>query len=282
MPAYSASGQGPLRQLSDSLGSPADIGPILALRPLVEATILAKWISLDPFLHGDLWFAHAEDREITAIREQERHLGIRVRGEIPSDRILESIEQKTASRDESVERGRRAGKTYGSKPMPSLARLVDEVEEKDPGHRMAMRQAYDLAYRGISPWQHTEATSFKSTAIETEAGLRFVGDVSPYSVEHLRLTAGAMFAYVLEIVGIATGDGREVAARFIRNYLVLHHPLTDTAQQGEAAAIPTHLPDGLAQEAGNGRAFAAALARRGGAFGLSAGPPSGSGARSRN
>lgn len=76
--------------------SPADIAPILALRPLVEAAILTKWISLDPTLHGELWFAHAEDRELTGMREQERHLGVRVRGDIPVATITETVEQKAA------------------------------------------------------------------------------------------------------------------------------------------------------------------------------------------
>ena len=58
-----------------SLSSPAEIAPILALRPLVEAAIIAKWVSLDPTLHGELWFAQAEDRELRAMREQEKHLG---------------------------------------------------------------------------------------------------------------------------------------------------------------------------------------------------------------
>lgn len=219
-----------------SLTSPVDIAPILALRPLVEAAILLKWISLDPPLHGELWFAQAEDREITAIREQEKNLGVRVRADIPVARITETVEQKIAWRDESIARGKVAGKKYGDNPMPSLKRLVDEIEAGDPGHRVAMRQAYDLAYRGFSPWQHTEATSFKTTAIETDEGLKFVGDPSPYGVEHLRLTAGAMFAYVLEIIGIARGDGSEVPARFIRNYLVVVHPLGE--QTGNLETSP--------------------------------------------
>jgi hypothetical protein len=221
-----------------SLTSPVEIAPILALRPLVEAVILAKWISLAPPLHGELWFAHAEDREVTAMREQEKHLGVRVRADIPTSRITETIEQKIAWRNESVARARAAGKKYGDEPMPSLARLVDEIEEQDPGHRMAMRQAYELAYRGFSPWQHTEATSFKSTATEIDAGVKFLGDVSPYNVELLRLIAGAMFAYMIEIVGVATGDGSEIPARFIRDYLVVVHPLGSADQQPAPNAHP--------------------------------------------
>jgi hypothetical protein len=210
-----------------SLSSPAEIGPILALRPLVEAAILAKWISLDPTLHGELWFAQSEDRDLTAIREAERHLGVRVRGDLTTAAIVESIEQKTAWRDEAVTRSKAAGKNYGDRPMPHIDRMVTEIEQSDPGHKMAMRQAYDAVYRSVSPWDHTEAASFKATAEDSETGLRYLGDVSPYRLDLLRLIAGAMFAYVLEIVGLAAGDGSEVPARFIRDYLTMAHPTDD-------------------------------------------------------
>jgi hypothetical protein len=218
-----------------SLSSPADIAPILALRPLVEAAILLKWISLDPTLHGELWFAQSEDRELTAMRELERNIGLRVRGDIDPTVITESVEDKTAWRDEAVARGKAAGKKYGDRAMPELARLVQEIETADPGHKMAMRQAYDVAYRGFSPWMHSEAASFKSTAVTTPEGAAWVGDVSPYSVEHLRLIAGAMVAYVLEIVGVASGDGSDTVARVIRDYLTIFRALdlSDKSELGE-------------------------------------------------
>ena len=55
-----------------SIGSPVEIGPILALRPLVETAILIKWLSLDPTLNGQLWFAHAQSRDLTAMSEPRR------------------------------------------------------------------------------------------------------------------------------------------------------------------------------------------------------------------
>lgn len=224
-----------------SLSSPTDIAPILALRPLVEAAILAKWISLDPTLHGELWFAHAEDRELTAMREQEKHIGLRVRGDIPDAVITETVEQKKAWRDEAVAHGKAAGKKYGDKAMPELARLVQEIETKDPGHKMAIRQAYDVAYRGFSPWMHAEASSFKSTAANTPEGVTYLGDVSPYRIEHLRVIAGAMFAYVLEIIGVAADDGTDATARFIRDYLTIAREVEGVAPTANKPA----LSDGL-------------------------------------
>lgn len=221
-----------------SLESPAEIGPILALRPLVEAAIKAKWISLDPTLHGELWFAQAEDQDLKAMRAQETHLGLRVRAEIPPEVIVETMEQKAAWRDEAIARGREAGRK-GDRPMPPLAQLVEEIENRDPGHRVAMRQAYEMAYRGFSPWEHTEATSFKATAITTESGVDFLGDRSPYSSEMLRLIGGAMFAYVVEMIGIASGHESAVIARLVRDYLTTMHPVAkhpERAGEGDSSS----------------------------------------------
>ncbi len=57
-----------------SLAEPTDVRPLIALRRLVEAAILLKWISLDPDNHGTLWFGQSEDQDLKAIWEQEKHL----------------------------------------------------------------------------------------------------------------------------------------------------------------------------------------------------------------
>ena len=98
-----------------SLDGPTAIGPLLAIRPLVEAAILLKWISLDPELHGDLWFAQSDDRELTAIREQQKHLGLYAEGSVESV-VLQTIAEKVAARDDSVAKGKAAGKRYGDRP----------------------------------------------------------------------------------------------------------------------------------------------------------------------
>jgi hypothetical protein len=190
---------------------------------MAETTILAKWISLEPSLHGELWFAQSEDRELTAIREQEKHLGMRQRNDVPADQIIQTIEDKTGLRDEALVRAKAAGKKY-DRPMPPLARLVEEIEKAEPGHKTVMRQTYDIIYRALSPWMHTEAASFKSTARVTDEGSQFLGDRSPYNVEHLRLMACGQFAYVLELLGMASKDDSALTARIIRTYLIVYRP----------------------------------------------------------
>jgi len=208
-----------------SLASPTNIGRLIALRPLVEAAIILKWISLDPDNHGTLWFGQSEAQDLKAIREQEKHLGVQVRGDVPSETVEEAVVRKQAIVDTAKARASAMERNYGRRVMPELARMVDEIAEQDPGHEIAMRQAYDAAYRAFSPWTHTEATSFKATAEESSEGLLFVGDRSPFKQYHLRIIAGAMFAYVLEILGLSTQSGNEVPARFIRDYLTLYVPI---------------------------------------------------------
>jgi hypothetical protein len=111
--------------------------------------------------------------------------------------------------------------------MPPLDRLVMEVEKADPGHRVAIRQAYDLAYRAMSPWTHSEATSFKSTASGEPGALTYHGDVSPFPQEPIHVMAAMMYAYVLEVVGRAASDGSDVDARQWRDMLAVY-PMTPT------------------------------------------------------
>lgn len=215
------------RNFVHSLDSPADIGPALAIRPLVEVAILAKWVSLDPGLHGELWFGQSDARDVTAMRETERHLKVRERAGVDPAVILEDLRQRAASRDEAAERATKAGKKYGGKPMPPLDQLVMEVEKTDPGHHVAIRQAYDLAYRAMSAWTHSEATSMKSTASGTAGALVWHGDVSPFPPEPIHVMAAMMYAYVLEVVGAAASDGSDVEARHWRDMLAIY-PMTPT------------------------------------------------------
>jgi Family of unknown function (DUF5677) len=208
-----------------SLGSPTDVGPIIALRPLVEATIVLKWISLDPAVNGLLWQAHSEGQDLKAAEQAEKHLGDQVHGTTPLDVIADALSEKRRARDAAKQVGAQAGREYGARVMPSLERMVEEVELQDPGHRTAMRQAYEGAYRAFSPWIHTEASSFKATAEQVGDTVRFIGDRTPYRLDHLRIIAGAMYAYALEVVGIAAGTGSEVPTRFIRDYLTIHMAL---------------------------------------------------------
>src|SRR5712691_808667 len=48
----------------DSLGSPVEFAPVLAVRPLLELVILTKWMTLDLELHPFLYLADSDASEL--------------------------------------------------------------------------------------------------------------------------------------------------------------------------------------------------------------------------
>ncbi len=155
--------------------------------------------------------------------------------EVSESVVLQTIEEKAAARDDSVAKGKAAEKRYGDRPLPDLAHMVGEIEKAEPGHKTVMRQSYEVIYRTFSPWQHTEAASFKATASTDPNGRRFLGDISPYEVEHLRVMAGAQYAYVLEILVIAVGDGSDAPARRICHFLIVVLPASRRLDESQAS-----------------------------------------------
>ena len=116
--------------------------------------------------------------------------------------------------------------------MPTLAQMVEEVEAATPGYKVAMRDAYDLAYRVFSPWQHTEASTFKSTAeVINAGGWKFDKDRSPFNPEDLKAMATAMYAFALETVLLGTRTGQPQIVRAVRDYVTVHWVRSDRVGQ---------------------------------------------------
>ena len=204
-----------------SVSSPALFAPLLAIRPLVELVILVKWISLDPPLHGFLWAADSDARELTHLDAILAHAALRGSPEPRLDPSHRS--SREAMRDAATARLRATGRNYGTKrTMPSVIRMVEEVERAIPGHKIAMRDAYEYAYRTFSPWEHSDTSSFNGTAQRTGPdGWVWLGDRSPFEVEAVQAIAVSMYAYVLEVVltQVASLDGANLA-RAIRDHVV--------------------------------------------------------------
>ena len=197
-----------------SLGSPAEIGPVLAVRPLVELVILAKWISLDPELHMFLYVADSDAAELAHMDDVREHAKDRG-SSIPVD-PNDPTPTKEATRDAAFAKLKELGKNYGKdRILPNLRRMANEVITKEPGHKIVMNDAYVYAYKTFSPWEHTDASSFKATANETgPSEWVWVGDKSPWHPEDIEAIGTSMYAYVLETVFAAIGD--EDNALFVR------------------------------------------------------------------
>lgn len=214
-----------------SLGSPADFAPVLAVRPLVELVILTKWISLDPELHTFLHVADSDASEmshLTAIREhaKARGSGIAVNPNDPTPTMK-------ANRDAALAKLKELGRNYGEgNILPNVRRMAAEVSNKVPGHKVVIDDAYIYAYKTFSPWEHTEASSFKATGKETAPGeWKWIGDKSPFHPEDIEALAAAMYAYVLETVFATVGEPTlAVYARMGRAHIITNYVRSDRVQ----------------------------------------------------
>jgi hypothetical protein len=212
-----------------SRSSPAPLGRLIAIRPLVELAILTKWISLDPTFHGELWMADSEAAELTQIKHVTDHL--KNRGNHPQQPDTEGIARKEALRDEAKAKLKAASRNYGNRLIPTVIRMVEEVEKEVPGHKIAMRDAYELAYRTFSPWEHTDASSYKASAERSDIDdFTFLGDRSPFHSEDIDAIATSMFAYVLESVLTGAQIGDPKMARFVRDFVTQHWVRSDRVQ----------------------------------------------------
>ncbi len=213
-----------------SFSSPAEFAPLLAIRPLIELVILVKWISLDPEFHGFLWVSDSDASELTHLDAILTHAKARGSPEPQLDPIHRS--SREARRDEAIARLKAAGRNYGkNRRMPSVIRMVEEVEKAVPGHKIAMRDAYEYAYRTFSPWEHTETSSFNATAERAgPGGWVWLGDRSPFSAEAIQAISVSMYAYILEVVlsKLANRDAA-VHARAIREHVVMRWVPPDDA-----------------------------------------------------
>jgi hypothetical protein len=220
--------------------SPAALGPVLAIRPLIELSIVVKWLSLDPDLHRLLWLAESDATELRHAEFMRVHLVTRGNKPEPPDPIQHA--EKKRLRDEARERLKAAGRNYGTRLMPSVARMVEEVEKAVPGHRIAIRDAYELAYRTFSPWEHTDASSFKSTAERSDGdSWTYRGDRTPFHAEDLRAIATSIYAYALETILASTKTGEPQMARAVRDFVTIHWVRSDRVKAA-VDSPPTEYP----------------------------------------
>jgi len=205
-----------------ALAGPSQPSVAIALRPLVELAILLKWYSLDPDLHGDLWDAQSDANDLRVIDEAREHLSLTNPSATPEEELAAKRRIKEEKVEAARERLRAAGRRYGDRLAPGVLTMVREIAERDPGHAIAMRGAYIVAYRNLSPWVHSEAASFKATTeMISDTHARFVGDRVPLARTAMRQLGAAMFAYCIEVVSemLQTPDRGE-EARAIRDELV--------------------------------------------------------------
>jgi len=214
-----------------SLGSPVEFAPILAIRPLIELVILTKWMTLDLVLHPFLYLADSDASELGHMADVTEHA--KARGQSIPEAVADATPMKEAARDAALAKLKELGKNYGKdRIMPNVRRMAAEVSSKIPGHKGVMDDSYIYGYKTFSPWEHTEASSFKATARETAPGdWEWVGDKSPWHPEDLEAIASSMLAYVLETVFATLNEAdKAFMARQLRDHVVGNYVRSDAVQ----------------------------------------------------
>jgi len=203
-----------------ALDGPSEPTIAVALRPLVEATIRLKWYSINPDAHRRMLGALSATSGLAFVNDVRRHLGPLT--EEQQQRLDERAAVLTAEQADGQEAAEEAGRTYGDRGGPSLAQMVDEVVKAIPGHRRALRQSYVIAFRAVSPWVHTEVSSFDGTAqMVAPTVAQFLGDRVHLGIPDLRRIGGSMMAYCIETIGAFSLDAGAIQeARAIRDEMV--------------------------------------------------------------
>ena len=214
-----------------SLGSPVEFAPALAIRPLIELVILTKWMTLDLLLHPFLYLGDSDASELAHIADVTNHA--KTRGQSVPKAVTDATSIREATRDAAFAKLRELGRNYGKgRIMPNVRRMGAEVSSEVPGHKTVMDDAYIYGYKTFSPWEHTEASSLKSTARETAPGeWEWLGDKSPWHPEDIEAIASSMFAYVLETVFATLNDAEKAfMARRLRDHVIANYVRSDAVQ----------------------------------------------------
>ncbi len=202
------------RGVRHAVEGPSEATAQIALRVLIEQTILLPWLLLLPKVHPFLWKAEHE-RQIRSILTGAPG----VPGGAFATALSRSVSpSRQGDLDRAVSEARQLALTNGvvgvgrnGSLLPSLDVMTAQVGTPEA------QEAYHVAYRMTSGWIHTSAGGLALTV--TSAGVRF-GDERLEDSKPIRSMAAASYLYILEIVSREAGLGIEDEAASLRRSLL--------------------------------------------------------------
>lgn len=208
------------RGFVDSVGGRSIVAPTIMARPLVELAILLRWIRDDPEPRSEMWIAHSEEMDAKAIRQ----LGVNL-PRPPGDPFgTEAVQPSLEAKDARAAAARSAaGRETAPRLLPGLVEMIDAVVKLDEVEGLALRQAYDLAFRSVSPATHSDAASFKSSLQDQADGSIAFVETSSAPVEVLRFLAAGCMAHAIESAAKLCADA-EIAGAALGIRLRLAEP----------------------------------------------------------
>lgn len=193
---------------------PSEAAAQVALRALIEQSILLPWLLLNPTVHPFLWTAEHQRHLRNLIRQAPANAGAAFAAGLAERATPERIE----ALDREISRARALAVTHGvqgvrsnGSVIPSLAAMTAQL-----GTREA-REAYHVAYNMTSGWTHT-APGGLGLSIESE-GVVFDDDSIEDSAP-IRSMAAATYLYILGVVSKEAGLGIEDETESLRRGLL--------------------------------------------------------------
>ena len=178
-----------------AIDGPSVIAPLVLARPLIELAILLRWIRDDVEPRHDLWQAHSAEMEAKAIRQAAAHLPRPVGDPYHIDELGAVLAEK----DVFAAAGRKRANRLGTeRALPGLTEMIQSVEKRSEAEGHALGQAYDIAFRFVSPATHSDDSSFRMNFVEKSGSPVQYAERSIVDPDHLRLIAAGCMAHAIE------------------------------------------------------------------------------------
>lgn len=186
----------------------------LALRALVELTILLPWLATNPEVHLRLWAAEGERQIRKLLRNAPTHAGPRLAAALAE----QATPERLAALDAAVNEARAIARSNGVRGVGTAGSLLPSIEKMvEVVGTPAAREAYGIAYNMLSSFTHTGA---RGLGVRFEADGVLLDDGAPDNPVGDRTLAAIAFAITLMYASEHIGLGIESRVAELRDRML--------------------------------------------------------------
>jgi hypothetical protein len=205
------------RGFRHALNGPSLNAAHVDLRSVLDVTILARWMEVDPALRVRLWLAEDSRQQILG---GDAYSELRQRRGNPSVEVFPPAE-RTAMKDE-IASARTAAKLAGLAVGDAGSVLPNEYEmAREVDH---LWELYNIAYRSLSPSMHAGGRSFVGDEVVKRADGHHLVHKSPFASAALRSLAVPTVCMLFASVSRQVGLGIEAECDAVRLRVLLPPP----------------------------------------------------------
>lgn len=187
------------------------------LRTLIDLVILIRWVETSPRLHIDMWLAE-DDRNRIHLGKMWNEMHRRRGSDAAAAFTPEEVAAIQAGIAETRAKAREAGEPIPARGsvMPSIERMSEVTPD--------LFEAYQVAYRSLSPSSHSGARSFVRDAAEERGDGLHLRPAAAWDRWHLRALAVSVMCFLVASVSRQLGLGLEKEADDFRVQHTLWSP----------------------------------------------------------